>query len=60
MPISKPKQDSLENQHLPLWFKAVQSISNPVVNVYLQNLLLTGARREELASLTGMMSIFSG
>ncbi len=49
---SKAKQDALESQHLPLWFKAVQSIDNTVISAYLQGLLLTGARREELAGLT--------
>jgi integrase len=52
LPVSKPKQDALEGQHLPLWFKAVQSIGNPVIAAYLQGLLITGARREELAGLT--------
>ena len=52
MPKSNAKKDALESQHLPLWFKAVRSIDNIVVSAYLQGLLLTGARREELASLT--------
>ena len=51
LPISKPKQDALESQHLPLWFKAVKAIDNPVISAYLQGLLITGARREELAGL---------
>lgn len=52
LPKGKAKQDALENQHLPLWFKAVRTINNPVISAYLQGLLLTGARREELAWLT--------
>lgn len=52
LPKSKPKQDALESQHLPLWFKSVRSIDNPVISAYLQGLLITGARREELAGLS--------
>ena len=52
LPTNKPKQDALESQHLPLWFKAVRGINNPVISAFLQGLLLTGARREELAGLT--------
>lgn len=33
------------------WFEQIQRISTPVVSAYLQILLLTGARREELAGL---------
>jgi integrase len=36
---------------LPLWFKAVRELPNPVHAAYLQAALLTGARREELAAL---------
>ena len=43
--------DSLQREQLPLWFDAVIKIINPVIRVYLQGLLLTGARREELAGL---------
>jgi len=52
VPTNKPKQDALESQHLPLWFKAVKSINNPVISAYLQGLLITGARRGELAALS--------
>jgi integrase len=37
---------------MPAWFKAVRELSNPVLSAYQQGLLLTGARREELATLT--------
>lgn len=33
------------------WFSAVRSLNNPIASAYLQVLLLTGARREEIASL---------
>ena len=44
--------DSLQREQLPTWFEAVRKIPNPVISAYLQGLLLTGARREELAGLT--------
>ena len=37
---------------MPLWFEHVRKLGNPVHAAYLQTLLLTGARREELAGLT--------
>jgi integrase len=43
--------DSLQREQLPMWFKAVREMSNPVQSAYLQVLLLTGARRRELAAL---------
>jgi integrase len=51
--LTKPaaKTDALQREQLAAWFQAVRSDSNPVVAAYLQSLLLTGARREELASL---------
>lgn len=51
IPKSKPKTDCLQREQLKSWFQEVQKLSNPVVSSYLQILLLTGARREELASL---------
>ena len=50
-PKKRAKDDCLQKEQLPAWFKAVRELSNPVVSAYLQSLLLTGARREELASL---------
>lgn len=53
VPRVKPKEgDSLQREQLAPWFKAVREIGNPVISAYLQTLLLTGARREELAGLT--------
>ncbi|WP_374402663.1 tyrosine-type recombinase/integrase [Niveibacterium sp.] len=49
VPAVKAKQDVLLREQLPAWFAAVRQLSNPVVAAYLQALLLTGARREELA-----------
>ncbi len=48
---SKVKNDVLQREQLPAWFGAVRDIGNPVISAYLQCLLLTGARREELAKL---------
>ena len=47
----KPKNDYLQREQLPAWFGHVCQIQNPVIAAYLQCLLLTGARREELAEL---------
>ena len=52
VPVSKPKGgDCLQREQLPAWFSAVREIANPVISAYLQGLLLTGARREELGAL---------
>ncbi|MCY1293027.1 Phage integrase family protein [compost metagenome] len=51
VPKSKSKDDCLQREQLPAWFAAVRGISNPVISAYLQGLLITGARREELGSL---------
>ena len=52
VPSRKSKQfDVLQRAHMPAWFAAVRTL-NPVISTYLQALLLTGARREEMASLT--------
>lgn len=46
-----PKDDVLGKEQLKAWFEAVKKIGNPVISAYLQTLLLTGARRNELAAL---------
>ncbi|MGV8893896.1 MAG: tyrosine-type recombinase/integrase [Burkholderiaceae bacterium] len=52
VPAGKTKEgDSLQREQLPAWFDAVRKIGNPVISAYLQGLLITGARREELARL---------
>lgn len=48
---SKVRHDLLQREQLAAWFAAVKKIRNPVISAYLQCLLLTGARREEMASL---------
>jgi integrase len=48
---AKPKNDYIQREQLPAWFAHVCQIQNPVIGAYLQCLLMTGARREELAEL---------
>lgn len=43
--------DCLQKEQLVAWFKAVQNLSNITVSTYLQVLLLTGARRNEIATM---------
>ena len=52
LPKKAAKSDTLEREQLKAWFEAVRGLKNPVMSAYLQALLLTGARRGELASLT--------
>ena len=51
LPKKAAKDDCLQREQLPLWFEYVRKLGNPVHSAYLQGLLLTGARREELANL---------
>lgn len=52
VPKLTPKTDVLHREQLSNWFKYVRRIQNPVIKAYVQALLITGARREELAKLT--------
>lgn len=47
----KVKNDVLQKEQLAVWFEHVRKIENPIISAYLQSLLLTGARREELLTL---------
>lgn len=51
LPAKKPKDDCLQKEQLSTWFEGVKKIGNPAISAYLQILLLTGARRNELATL---------
>lgn len=51
VPKPKSKDDCLQREQLSAWFSAVRQIKNPVISAYLQALLITGARREEMAAL---------
>ena len=42
--------DSLQREQLAAWFREVRALPNLVHSVYLQGLLIAGARREELAA----------
>ncbi|MBQ60722.1 MAG: preprotein translocase, partial [Gammaproteobacteria bacterium] len=46
-----PKSDHLLKNQLASWFKEVTAIENSVISAYLQCLLITGARRNELLNL---------
>jgi integrase len=51
--LGKPnkKDDALQREQLPAWFAAAKQIGNPIISAYLQALLMTGARPNELISL---------
>ncbi len=52
LPSNTKRTDALEAAQVPDWWTAVEELGNPAASAYLRALLLTGARREELASLT--------
>lgn len=45
------RKDVLQREQLPVWFSHVCQIPNSIISAYLQCLLLTGSRREEMAEL---------
>ncbi len=47
----QPRRDCLQVEQLEPWFSSIKNISNKVISAYLQSLLITGARRGELAEL---------
>lgn len=51
LPKQEPRSDSLQREQLKSWFAAVRKCPNRIISAYLQTLLLTGARREELLNL---------
>ena len=51
LPEMKRRTDALEAAQVAGWWSAVAQLPNPTASAYLRGLLLTGARREELASL---------
>jgi len=52
VPKRKTKEgDSLQREQLEAWFTSVRKMPNPVISAYLQGLLITGARREEMAAI---------
>lgn len=49
--VKSKKNDCLGREQLHAWLTAVRATGNPVISAYLQSLLITGSRREELAGL---------
>lgn len=52
LPSMTRRTDALEAAQVAGWWTAVEALNNRTASAYLRALLLTGARREELASLT--------
>ncbi|MCW5668665.1 MAG: integrase family protein [Hydrogenophaga sp.] len=52
LPSNTRRTDALEAAQIPGWWAGVEQLNNRTASVYLRALLLTGARREELAALT--------
>jgi integrase len=51
LPRKQAKDDCLQKEQLKVWFEGIRKINNPVISSYLQALLLSGARRNEIAEL---------
>jgi integrase len=51
LPADEKRTDALESAQVAGWWQSVEQLSNRTASVYLRALLLTGARREELAAL---------
>jgi integrase len=51
LPSMKRRTDALEAAQVAGWWSGVAQLNNRTTSVYLQALLLTGARREEMAAL---------
>ncbi|MFY9138643.1 tyrosine-type recombinase/integrase [Zwartia sp.] len=51
LPKAQTKDDCLQREQLQSWFENVRKIENPTQCAYLQCLLLTGARRNELSGI---------
>lgn len=52
LPSNTRRTDALEAAQVPGWWSGVEQLTNRTASAYLRALLLTGARREELAALT--------
>lgn len=51
LPANKKRTDALEAAQVPGWWAGVEQLGNRTASAYLRALLLTGARREEMAAL---------
>jgi len=52
LPTNTRRTDALEAAQVKGWWAGVEQLSNRTASVYLRAMLVTGARREELAALT--------
>jgi integrase len=52
LPSNTKRTDAIEAAQLPGWWQGVEQLGNRTASVYLKALVLTGARKEELAGLT--------
>ena len=52
LPAMTRRTDALETAQVAAWWDGAEQLSNRTASVYLRALLLTGARREELAAMT--------
>lgn len=52
LPSKTKRTDAIEAAQLPGWWQGVEQLNNRTASVYLKALVLTGARKEELAGLT--------
>lgn len=52
LPTNTHRTDAIEAAQLPGWWQGVEQLNNRTASVYLKALVLTGARKEELAGLT--------
>ena len=52
LPGKTERTDAIEAAQLPGWWQGVEQLSNRTASAYLKALVLTGARKEELAGLT--------
>ena len=52
LPSNTRRTDAIEAAQLPGWWQGVEQLNNRTASVYLKALVLTGARKEELAGLT--------
>ncbi len=52
LPANTKRTDALEAAQVSAWWSGVEQLGNRTASAYLRALLLTGARREELAGLT--------
>lgn len=51
LPKKGVKTDCLQREQLELWFDSVLKLDNPTIKAYLQALLITGARKNEISRL---------